>query len=41
MVKIAGEAFWLWRAVDQQGVVLDEIFQSWRDKRAAKRFIES
>lgn len=39
MVKIAGRAFWLWRAVDQKGVVLDEILQSRRDKRAAKRLL--
>jgi len=41
VVKIAGRAFWLWRAVDQHGVVLDEILQSKRDKRAAKRLLKS
>jgi putative transposase len=30
---------WLWRAVDQDGMVLDEILQSKRDKRAAKRLL--
>ena len=25
VVKIAGKSFWLWRAVDQNGVVLDEM----------------
>lgn len=25
VVKISGKAFWLWRAVDQHGTVLDEI----------------
>ena len=39
VVKIAGRSFWLWRAVDQNGVVLDEILQSRRDKRAAKRLL--
>jgi len=39
VVKIAGRVFWLWRAVDQYGVVLDEILQSRRDKRAAKRLL--
>jgi putative transposase len=39
VVKIAGKAFWLWRAVDQHGRVLDEILQSRRDKRAAKRLL--
>ena len=39
VVKIAGRSFWLWRAVDQDGVVLDEILQTRRDKRAAKRLL--
>ena len=39
VVKIAGKSFWLWRAVDQHGLVLDEILQSRRDKRAAKRLL--
>jgi putative transposase len=38
-VKIAGRSYWLWRAVDQYGVVLEEILQSRRDKRAAKRLL--
>ncbi len=37
VVKIAGKSFWLWRAVDQNGIVLDEILQRRRDKKAAKR----
>lgn len=37
VVKICGRKFWLWRAVDQDGLVLDEILQGKRDKRAAKR----
>ena len=39
VVKIAGRAYWLWRAVDQHGVVLEEILQSRRDKRVAKRLL--
>lgn len=39
VVKIAGKSFWLWRAVDQHGVVLDEILQPRRNKRAAKRLL--
>lgn len=36
-MKCAGEKFWLRRAVDQHGTVLEEILQKRRDKRAAKR----
>lgn len=39
VVKYAGEKYWLWRAVDQHGVVLEEILQNRRDKRAAKRLL--
>ena len=39
VVKIAGRSYWLWRAVDQYGVVLEEILQAKRDKRAAKRLL--
>ena len=39
VVKIAGRSYWLWRAVDQSGIVLEEILQSRRDKRAAKRLL--
>src|SRR5215218_4210813 len=38
-VKIAGQKHWLWRAVDQDGFVLDVLVQSRRDKRAAKRLL--
>src|SRR3954469_18329822 len=38
-VKIAGKKHWLWRAVDQDGLVLDILVQSRRDKRAAKRLL--
>src|SRR5215204_5928348 len=39
VVKIAGVKHWLWRAVDQDGLVLDILVQSRRDKRAAKRLL--
>lgn len=39
VVKIAGRSYWLWSAVDQHGVVLEEILQSKRNKRAAKRLL--
>jgi putative transposase len=39
VVTIAGKRHWLWRAVDQDGYVLDEIVQSRRDTRAAKRLL--
>src|SRR5215207_4374153 len=39
VVKIAGQKHWLWRAVDQEGMVLDVLVQSRRDKRAAKRLL--
>src|SRR5829696_1455155 len=38
-IKIAGKKHWLWRAVDQTGMVLDVLVQSRRDKRAAKRLL--
>ena len=39
VVTIKGRKFWLWRAVDQNGVVLDEILQSRRNTAAAKRLL--
>lgn len=39
VVNIAGRSFWLWRAVDQHGLVLDEILQPRRNKGAAKRLL--
>ena len=38
-VKINGEGHYLWRAVDQDGNVLDILVQSRRDAKAAKRFL--
>ena len=37
VINIAGKKHWLWRAVDQDGFVLDVLVQSRRDKKAAKR----
>jgi putative transposase len=37
--KIAGVTHWLWRAVDQAGMVLDVLVQGRRDERAAKRLL--
>src|SRR3954468_16886983 len=38
-VKTAGVKHWLWRAVDQDGTVLNILVQSRRNKRAAKRLL--
>src|SRR3954451_19519561 len=38
-LMISGKKHWLWRAVDQDGVVLDVLVQSRRDKKAAKRLL--
>ena len=37
-IKINGTDHYLWRAVDQEGNVLDILVQSRRNKKAAKRF---
>jgi putative transposase len=39
VITIAGKKHWLWRAVDQDGLVLDVLVQSRRDKRATKRLL--
>jgi len=39
VLTIAGVKHWLWRAVDQNGTVLDILVQSRRDTRAAKRLL--
>src|ERR1700752_3345546 len=39
VIKISGMKHWLWRAVDQSGMVLDVLVQSRRDKQAAKRLL--
>ena len=37
--KINGKMVYLWRAVDDEGTVLDIVVQSRRDKKAAKRLL--
>jgi hypothetical protein len=37
-IRIQGVQHYLWRAVDQDGVVLDVLVQARRDANAAKRF---
>jgi putative transposase len=39
VITIAGRKHWLWRAVDQDGYVLDEIIQNRRNTKAAKRLL--
>ena len=39
VVTIGGKQHWLWRAVDQDGYILDEIVQTRRDTKAAKRLL--
>src|SRR3954465_778590 len=38
-LMIGGKKHWLWRAVDQDGVGLDVLVQSRREKQAAKRLL--
>jgi putative transposase len=38
-LKIRGKRHWLWRSVDQHGVVLDILVQERRDQAAAERFL--
>jgi len=40
VVSIGGKKHWLWRAVDQDGYILDEIVQSRRDTKAARRLLK-
>jgi putative transposase len=39
VITIAGKRHWLWRPVDQDGLVLDVLMQGRRDQRAAKRLV--
>lgn len=39
VISIGGRKHWLWRAVDQDGHVLDEIVQARRDTKAARRLL--
>jgi putative transposase len=38
-VTIAGRQFWLWRAVDDEGEILDLLVQRRRDKAAAVKLM--
>jgi len=40
VITIGYRKHWLWRAVDQDGYVLDEIVQTRRDTKAAKRLLK-
>ena len=40
LLKIRGKRHWLWRAVDQHGVVLDILVQERRDQASAERFLQ-
>ena len=39
-VKIRGQVYWLWRAVDDEGIVLDILIQKHRNTKAAKRLMK-
>jgi putative transposase len=39
LLKIRGKRHWLWRAVDQDGIVLDILVQERRDQAAAEHFL--
>ena len=39
-VTINGQHYYLWRAVDSEGLVLDILMQTRRNAKAAKRFFE-
>ena len=39
-IRIQGTLYYLWRAVDQDGIVLDILVQGRRDAKAAKRFFK-
>ena len=41
VVMILGRKLWLWRAVDQDRIGLEDLLQSKHDKRAAKRLLKS
>jgi putative transposase len=40
VIQIAGKKHWLWRAVDQDGYVLDEVVQTRRNTKAAQRLLK-
>ncbi|MBS0981490.1 IS6 family transposase [Acetobacter thailandicus] len=40
-LRIQWQVYWLWRAVDQEGYVLDEILQTRRNAKVAQRLLRS
>ncbi len=40
VISIPGEQHWFWRAVDQNGLVLDVLIKRRRDSRAAQRLMK-
>ncbi len=38
-MKIGGKLYWLWRSVDADGYVLDEVVSVSRDKKQARRLL--
>ena len=40
IVKVSGKLFYLWRAVDHEGEVLDAVVTSKRDKAAALKLLK-
>ena len=40
VIMIRGQKFWLWRAVDAKGDVLDTLVQPQRNTKAARRFFQ-
>lgn len=40
VIPINGEKFWLWRAIDANGDVLDILVQKQRNAKSAKRFLQ-
>jgi|TARA_R100001244_G_scaffold86820_10_gene66526 putative transposase len=41
VMVVCGKRYWLWRAVDNEGTVLDFLVQSRRDTKAAKKLMKS
>jgi transposase-like protein len=39
VIVIGGAKYWLWRAIDGDGDVLDNLIQSRRNAKAARRFL--
>ena len=39
VISIGGKRHWLWHAIDQHGIVLDTLVQSWRNAKAGNRLL--